>query len=235
MGDSLDRSLGKWIVVAALAGLATACDGSSNGRPDFGYRSIARLKVGDTRADVSAMLGKGSEFSFGWPRDYVLFAVSEPCPPKLLLSLPEGTAMVRYSYRVHSSDAREFAIFYSSDDRLIGWVTDIDDARDAELNRERLVSRLKRGMSREQVLGTLGRPLAVAPTPSAKDRTRMLYGDMYWSIDPVAVKTPDSEMWRYEYPIGDGASRNVYLLWNRKLVGWGYSAAYDRPERKAGP
>jgi hypothetical protein len=206
-----------------------AVSGCLTARPNQGDERVAKLRLGMTKEEVQAELGPSPLMgAFDLPRDYQLF-LGDVAPYDLLRFVPEGAETWTYAHWASSNTRQGITLFFSPENRLIGWTKDHSDFSRNKYEHEKLTSQLRYEMSERQVLERLGPPSYMTKKP--EQRSRELYADHYWFNNPGRSGFR-SEMWTYVYPVPNGGERKVYLLWGRtQLLGWGYDRAHEEAER----
>ena|SRR6185295_14697436 len=225
---TLQSALGPARIAAVVCCLLV--QGCATTRPDTGDAWASRLKPGMSKEEVRRQLGSPRLTDhLRFPGSYSLFNGDEVVPYDLLRFLPEGSETWTYPYWRTSNTQFELTLFFSAVDLLLGWSKPHSDASRERYKHEKITSELRRGMSQSRVVEQWGRPQKIITT--ARKESRELYVDLHWSGDPLGIVY--WPMWVYTYPVSNGKTRNVYIVFDNKsdVVAWGYDNAYEEAQR----
>lgn len=219
------------VVIIGISSMLGFSHGCASAKPGRGDTMVAQLRLGMTKEDVTRVLGTDRAISkFSVPNDLYTF-LGDVVPYDLPRHIPEGAETWTYGYWVNSNTQNTIDVFFSKENRVIGWTKQHSKFSREKYQHERLTSQLSHGMSQEKVRKLLGSPNRIIAMPSQESRE--IYSDHYWHGNPVLKGIDNWPMWVYSYSLSEGRIRNVYLAFNNrnKLDLWGYDHAREEAER----
>ena len=170
---------------------------------------------------------------------YMLYQ-DDQFPYDVLKQVDNGTPYLQVDFG-SGAGMRSLHLFFSDKTQLLrGWLVS-NGYWSARYTQERLGAKFRRvyglvslsRMTKAEVYALIGPPKKIMDPPAKLSRE--LFEDHYWDAQSAVPPTGKwSEPWEvYEYPLEDGSTRRVYLVYSKgkTLIAYGYDHAHLESDR----
>jgi len=169
-----------------------------------------------------------------------MFYRDDQFPYDVLKQVDNGTPYLQVDFG-SGAGMRSLHLFFSDKTQLLrGWLVS-NGYWNARYTQERLGAKFRRvyglvsfsRMTKAEVYALIGPPRKSMDPPAKLSRE--LFEDHYWDAQSAVPPTgKESEPWEvYEYPLEDGSTRRVYLVYSKgkTLIAYGYDHAHLESDR----